>query len=103
MGIRDFWTDWTRSKGGLMSVTNIEDALSIEIQVVDWEAMGEIFALQNSNDQAYFLVAFWSNVKDAQIPYIGNSGVFGKHNESTRQEVAEMCRELATQIENGGY
>lgn len=84
-------------------MTRIEDALSVEIQVVDWERLGELFALQNSNDQAYFFAAFWSNVKDAQIPYIGNSGVFGKRNESTRYEVAEMYRELATQIENGGY
>lgn len=86
-----------------MSVTKIEDALSVEISVVDWEGLGELFALQNSSDQAYFFLAFWSNVKDEQLPWIGNSGLFGKRNESTRHELADFYRELAAQIENGGY
>lgn len=85
-----------------MTVTRVEDALSIEVGVADWEGMGNLLALQNSNDQAYLFMGFWQNVRDDQIPWIANSGVFGKPNESTRAEVADFYRNLADQIDKGG-
>jgi len=85
-----------------VSITKLEDALSIEVGVSDWEGLGELLALQNSNDQAFMLVGFWSNVRDDQVPWIANSGVFGKANESTRAEVADFYRALADAIEKGG-
>ena len=85
-----------------MSISKIEDALSIEVGVADWEGLGELLALQNSNDQAFMLLGFWGNVRDDQVPWIANSGVFGKANESTRAEVADFYRSLADAIEGGG-
>lgn len=80
---------------------DIGGAITATIQVVDWEGLGEVLAAQNSDDQAYALLGFWSAMHDEQVPFIGDSRVFGDKGDPTRTEMAEFYRCLAEWIENG--
>lgn len=86
-----------------MTTTDIPlTATDLKTIPVDWTELGYIFATLDSTTQAEFLVAFWENVADPQILYIGDAPQFGPAGQSTRLEVAEVFHELARAIRKGG-
>lgn len=86
-----------------MSTTEIPiKATRLEFIPVEWGELGRVFAAADSTTQAEFLLAFWEEVSDAQILYIGDDSTFGPAGQSTRLEVAEVFHELAKTIAEGG-
>lgn len=77
-------------------------ATTVEAIPADASEVGRILADAGSTTQAEFFLAFWENVTDAQLLYIGDDATFGPHRESTRAEVADVYRALADAIEKGG-
>jgi hypothetical protein len=85
-----------------MTITIPIRATEIESVPVDHDEVARLLAAADSTTQAEFFLAFWEEVSDMQILYIGDERAFGSRNESTRAEVADVFMSLAEAIRTGG-
>lgn len=85
-----------------MTITIPIRATELESVPVDHTEVARLLAVADSTTQAEFFLAFWEDVSDVQILYIGNQPAFGTRNESTRAEVADVYASLADAIRKGG-
>lgn len=82
---------------------NLSSAIEFgEVTVKSWESLGEYLAQAASDDQAQFILGFWSACYDSQLAHIGADPEFGPHGDHAREEVADFLTMLAEKIKDGG-
>lgn len=76
----------------------LQHAVTVDTTVtIDWAELGRAFAGELSPHQAEFLTAFYENVNDVQLAYIGSEGIFGDGD--ARHEIGQLFKDLGSFIQ----
>lgn len=80
-----------------MITETLKTAIDVDVHLeVDWDKLGRVFAGETSRDQAKFFMAFYEEVADLQLAFIGSETEIPEH---VRADLGSMLRQLADHID----